>query len=151
MSLEHVYEVDLQWKEDRKGVLSSSKLNKRIEVVTPPEFPNGIEGEWSPEHLFISAISSCLMTTFLSIAEFSKLKYVSLTVNAVGKLEKVDGKLMMSEIELNPVLTIPFGVSNDKAKRILYKSEKACLISNSITSKVHMNPEVLIQKELLVP
>lgn len=42
-----------------------------IEVATPPEFPKGIPGMWSPEHLFTAAVSGCLMTTFLSIAEKS--------------------------------------------------------------------------------
>jgi len=35
-----------------------------IEVATLPEFPKGIPGIWSPEHLFTAAVSSCLMTTF---------------------------------------------------------------------------------------
>lgn len=150
MSLEYFYEVDLKWDADRRGTLSSTALNKSIEVVTPPEFLKGIEGEWSPEHLFIASVSSCLMTTFLSIAELSKLEYVSLTISALGKLEKKDGKLMISEIELKPVLTIPASVNENKAERILHKSESACLISNSITSTVITKPEIIVQEEAVI-
>jgi organic hydroperoxide reductase OsmC/OhrA len=61
---------------DRKGKLCSPELSKEngpcIEVATPPEFPKGMPGIWSPEHLFTAAVSSCLMTTFLAIAENSK-------------------------------------------------------------------------------
>lgn len=39
----------------------------------PPEF-GGPERTWSPEHLFVAAVSSCLMTTFRAIAEMSELE-----------------------------------------------------------------------------
>ncbi len=149
MDTVHNYEVNLQWDADRKGTLSSPVLNTELEVATPPEFPKGMEGIWSPEHLFVASVSSCLMTTFLAISEYSKLKYTSLTVNATGKLEKVDGKFMMSEIILRPVLTVPEGVDTAKAERILHKSEAACLISNSITSKVMMESEIVVTEETL--
>jgi organic hydroperoxide reductase OsmC/OhrA len=87
MANEHNYEVNLHWKQDRKGEVSSPVLNDKIEVVTPPEFPKGIEGSWSPEHLFTAAVSSCLMTTFLAVAENSKLDFVSFDCKANGKLE----------------------------------------------------------------
>ncbi|MDZ7805566.1 MAG: hypothetical protein U5K71_00450 [Gracilimonas sp.] len=48
---EHTYDVDLKWKEGRIGELKSYKLNDSINVATPPEFPGGVEGIWSPEHL----------------------------------------------------------------------------------------------------
>jgi organic hydroperoxide reductase OsmC/OhrA len=72
------YEVNLSWTENRKGIVSSPVLEKTTEVATPPEFPKGMEGIWSPEHLFVAAIESCLMTTFLSVAENSKLEFTSL-------------------------------------------------------------------------
>jgi len=53
----------------------SSELDESLDVATPPQFPKGIERVWSPEHLFTAAVNSCLMTTFLSIAENSKLEF----------------------------------------------------------------------------
>ena len=73
----HKYEVNLEWKEDRKGLLSSPILTHEIEVATPPEFPKGMAGIWSPEHLFVAAVNSCLMTSFLAIAENSKFEFIS--------------------------------------------------------------------------
>jgi len=51
METVHYYNVDLNWESDRKGLMSSPVLNSNIEVATPPEFPKGMEGIWSPEHL----------------------------------------------------------------------------------------------------
>jgi peroxiredoxin-like protein len=141
----HNYEVNLQWETDRKGQISSPVLNERIEVATPPEFPKGMPGIWSPEHLLTAAVSSCLMTTFLAIAENSKLDFVSFDCKANGKLEMIDGKYTMSEIELLPKLLINKEEDRERAERILNKSEAACLISNSIKSKIIFKSEILIQ------
>jgi organic hydroperoxide reductase OsmC/OhrA len=147
----HFYNVDIIWTQSRKGLLSSPELNNPqkadnngIEVATPPEFPNGIPGIWSPEHLFTAAVSSCLMTTFLSIAENSKLEFTRFECKSKGKLEKVEGKLMVSEIILEPVVTIVNEGDRERTERILLKSEAACLISNSIKSKVSMIPSILV-------
>ena len=73
-------------------------------MATPPEFPKGIPGIWSPEHLFTAAVSSCLMTTFLFVAENSKLDFVSFRCQSKGKLDQVDGKFLMTEVLLRPVV-----------------------------------------------
>lgn len=142
----HYYDVNVSWKADRKGTLSSPVLNDTFEVATPPEFPGGMEGIWSPEHLFVASVNSCLMTTFLAIAEFSKFEYLSFSVDAKGKLEKVDGKFMMSEIELKPVLEITDAEKEAKGLRIIEKAEAACLISNSIKTNIILTPKVIVRE-----
>lgn len=145
----HYYNVEINWNADRKGMMCSPELRKDggscIEVATPPEFPKGIPGIWSPEHLFTAAVSSCLMTTFLSIAENSKLTFSHFSCKSIGKLEQVDGKFMMSEIILEPVVTITDEKDREKAERVLQKSEAACLISNSVKSTVRMLPLIKIE------
>ncbi len=140
----HNYEVDVNWIEDRIGILYSPELNEEMQVATPPQFPKGVEKIWSPEHLFTAAVNSCLMTTFLSIAESSKLEFKKFTSKAYGKLETIDGKYIMSEIKLQPCLTILREEDREKALRILNKSEAACLISNSVKSKIIFEPEIRI-------
>ena len=142
----HYYNVALDWKADRKGEISSPELDQKIEVATPPEFPKGISGIWSPEHLYTASVNSCFMTTFLAIAENSKLDFISLSCPAKGKLDKKDGKFAMTEILLEPVLVIPNEEDREKAEKILHKAEKACLISNSITAEVVLKTEVRIQE-----
>ncbi len=65
----HYYEVNLLWESDTRGKLSSPVLPDKIEVATPPEFPQGTKEIWTPEHLFVAAVNSCLMTTFLVVAQ----------------------------------------------------------------------------------
>lgn len=138
----HYFNVNLSWISDRKGEISSPDLEKVIEVATPPPFPKGIEGIWSPEHLLTAAVNSCFMTTFLAVAENSKLEFELFDCKAKGKLEQVDGKFLMTEVILEPTLVITKEADKDRAERILQKSEAACLISNSIKSKVSMIPTI---------
>ena len=144
MNITHSYTVNLGWRHDRQGILSSEELDKTVEVATPPPFPKGVEGLWSPEHLFTAAVSSCLMTTFLAIAENSKLEFEGFTCKAIGTLAQVDGKYKMTEILLEPHLIISHEKDYDRAERVLQKAEAACLITNSITAKVTMNPSIVV-------
>ena len=144
----HTYNVNVNWVQDRKGTITSPELdneNNRIEIATPPEFPGGMPNIWTPEHFFTAAVSSCLMTTFLAIAEFSKLEFISFKCKSKGVLEKVNGKFVISEVLLFPELVILDESKKQRALRILEKAEKACLISNSITSKISMEIKISIQ------
>jgi organic hydroperoxide reductase OsmC/OhrA len=151
----HYYNVNVSWNKDRRGKLWSPELVRNgsiensIEVATPPEFPKGIAGIWSPEHLFTAAVSSCFMTTFLAIAESSKLAFKSFSCHAAGKLEQVNGKLQMTEVHLQPVLVINNEEDRERAMRVLTKTEPACLITHSITAKVSMAPVVTVSEETI--
>ena len=139
----HYFNVNLNWLNDRKGEISSPELATVIEVATPPPFAKGIEFIWSPEHLLTAAVNSCFMTTFLAIAENSKLEFTDFSCDAKGKLEQIDGKFLMTEVNLFPKLKLKNEADKDKALRILQKSEAACLISNSIKSKVTLEPSII--------
>jgi peroxiredoxin-like protein len=138
----HYYQVKVNWKKDRKGIASSASLHSPVEIATPPEFPKGVPGIWSPEHLLVAAANSCLMTTFLAIAENSKLEFLNFESNAIGKLEKVEGKYMISEITLSPVVSLKYEKDKEKAIKLLEKSEAACLISNSLKSRIILEPHI---------
>lgn len=149
----HYYNVDITWENNRKGIVCSSELNSKngicIEVATPPEFPKGMEGIWSPEHLFVASMSGCLMTSFLAIAENSTLEFKSFTCSAKGKMETVEGKLLITEILLYPTVIIYNEEFTNKAIRILKKAEDICLISHSIKSKVSMEINILVEPLLI--
>ena len=147
----HEFKVNLTWTQDRKGLLSSPELadgkstrGNSIEVATPPEFPMGMPNIWSPEHLFTASVSSCLMTTFLAVAENSKLDFETFSCEAIGIMERVDRQYLMTEIFLKPIVTIRDNKDHDRAEKVLQKSEAACLISNSIKTKVSMETIIKI-------
>lgn len=143
METTHLYHTSVEWTEQRKAKLTSPGLPP-VEVATPPEFPAGHEGFWSPETLYVAAAEGCLMTTFLAIAENSKLEVTSYRSEAEGKLEKTADGFRMTEITIKVRLVIPDEGKVERAQRILEKAEQHCLISKSMKTEVHLVPEVSV-------
>ncbi len=137
----YYYTTQVEWTGERHGDLSAPVLPS-LKVDAPPEF-NGHQGVWTPEHLFVASVNSCFMTTFLAIAENSKLEFESFRAAAKGKLEKIaDQGFMMTEITLQPKLVIRNARDAERASRILEKAEKHCLISNSIKTQTKLEPDI---------
>lgn len=137
MSKEHYYEVNLQWKEGRIGSLSSPVLEETITCATPPEFPSGIAGIWSPEHLYAASINSCYMATFLAIAENFKLPFTSFSCKTVCKLEVIEKRYQITEALLEPTVTLQdYESDKEKALAALERSKLACLVTNSMKTEV---------------
>lgn len=127
MQKEHYYEVNVEWTEGRKGKLSSPVLNDTVECATPPEFPQGVEGIWSPEHLYAASINSCYMATFLAVAENFKLDFLAFKSKTVCKLEMSEGKFKITEATIIPELQLNNPeVDKEKAVKVLEKSKNAC-------------------------
>ncbi|HVN82962.1 MAG TPA: OsmC family protein [Terriglobia bacterium] len=144
--LPHFYESRIEWTGEKKGRLSAPGLPP-LEVATPPEF-DGHDGFWSPEHYFVAAVNSCIMTTFLAIAEGSKLQFESYQARATGKLEKPENEgYRITEIIIRPRLVISQSKDMERAGRILQKAEKHCLISNSIKTSVRLEPQILVAND----
>jgi peroxiredoxin-like protein len=143
MENSYFYSTEVEWTGERTGDLRAPGLPS-LQIDAPPEF-KGHDGAWTPEHLFVASVNSCFLTTFLAIAENSKLEFVSFKAGAKGKLEKLDGQgFMMTEIVLRPRLVTRNARDAERASRIFEKAEKHCLISNSVKTKIRLEPEVNI-------
>jgi organic hydroperoxide reductase OsmC/OhrA len=145
--MQHFYSTNVVWTGERHGDLSAPVM-PTLKIDAPPEF-RGHEGVWTPEHLFVGAINSCFMTTFLAIAENSKLDFVHFDAKATGKLEEhEDVGLMITVVVLRPELTISNARDKDRALRILRKAERHCLIANSVKAAISLQPVVSVADQL---
>lgn len=144
MSDTHIYTTAVEWTKQKRGALSSASL-PTLEVATPPNFPGGHEGIWSPEHLFTAAAEVCLMTTFLSLAEKAKLAFRSYKSEAEGKLDKVEKGFLMTKIHIKPTVVIAEESRREEVMKLFEKAEKYCLISNSMRTEVTVEPIVLVK------
>ncbi|MFO7975040.1 MAG: OsmC family protein [Candidatus Hydrogenedentota bacterium] len=143
MANKQEYRTSVRWESQRKGVLSAPELSD-IEIATPPEFPGGHAGIWSPEHFFVASVEACIMTTFLAIAENSKLEFKEYRSTAEGVVEKTDSGYVFTEVTVKPHVVIEDEKLRDRTLRILDKSERACLVSKSVKIAVHLQPEVVV-------
>lgn len=135
------YENTIVWTGEKKGEVSSPNLPS-LQVATPPDF-GGHEGFWSPEQCFVAAVNACVMSTFLAIAQLSKLSFESYEAEASGKLDKPEGQVMQfTEITIRAKVVVTHSKDLERAGRLLEKAEKQCLVSNSIKAVVHLEPQV---------
>jgi organic hydroperoxide reductase OsmC/OhrA len=111
-------------------------------VASPPEF-GGPSQIWSPEHLFVASVASCLMTTFMAMAERSGVGVVSYFDESVGRLARDDdGLYWIERITLRPRIVIAPESRLDRAERLIEKAERVCLIGRSIGSETVLEPRV---------
>jgi organic hydroperoxide reductase OsmC/OhrA len=111
-----------------------------LQTFAPAEF-GGPGDHWSPETLLSAAVSDCFVLGFRAIARASKLEWSQLTCEANGTLDRVDGQLRFTRFDLKARLVSPADPA--RATRVLEKAEKACLITNSLSSTIHLETEVV--------
>ena len=111
--------------------------------TAPPSDFDGLGDAWSPEQLLMAAVEACFLFTFRAVALASKLEFVGIVVEGEGTVDRRDGATRFTQIVLRPRLTLPAGADRERALRIIAKSEKACLISASLATPVHLEPEIL--------
>lgn len=135
------YEINLEWTGQRAGELTAEGLAP-LPVAPPPEF-NGPGGQWTPEHLLVAASASCLMATFLAIAEISKLKVISFRMESFGRLEKLPEEgYRFTEITLMPEIGVA-PPDEERARKALEKAGRNCLISKSLRAAVIVEPRFI--------
>lgn len=136
----YLYQTTVKWTDQRKGIMACAE-KPDVQVATPPEF-KGHEGIWSPEDLFVASANVCLMTTFLAVAERAGLALAAYESVAEGRLELVEGKFQFTTIVIRPSITLKSGSDTDKAKELIEKAERNCLISNSMKATVTLEPVI---------
>lgn len=140
--LHSTYPLSVRWQDGRRGLASAPDGLPDLEVASPPQF-GGPGGRWTPEHLFVGAATSCWLTTFLAIAEFSKLDFVAVEAAGEGFLERGDdNRFSITRIVLRPRVTVRREADRDRALRIVRKAEESCLVARSMRTAIVLEPDV---------
>ncbi len=140
--LPHIYRVHLRGGTGSYAVLSETGLPE-MQVAPPADF-DGPGDAWSPEHLLMASVESCFLFTFHAIAHASKLAFISMELSGEGIVDHKDGITRFSAIVLRPTLRLASNNDRDRAMRLMEKSEKACLVSASLSTPVRLEPEIII-------
>jgi organic hydroperoxide reductase OsmC/OhrA len=76
-----------------------------IIVGSPPEF-KGKPDNWAPEELLVGSVNTCILLTFLTLAQGRGLIPAAYDSAAEGLLENVDGKYLITEVTVRPRITV---------------------------------------------
>jgi organic hydroperoxide reductase OsmC/OhrA len=137
----HQYRVRLRATPDAPLELTGEGL-PAIASLPPPQF-GGPGGYWSPETMLIAAVGDCVLLTFRAIARASKFEWREATADVEGLLERFEGNSRFTQIHTRIRLVVPPGTDANRARLLVEKAEKGCLISNSLTAARHLECEVV--------
>ena len=137
----HVYDVTLTGGPGGHAVMSTPGLPD-LSTDAPADF-DGPGDAWTPEHLLLAAVQSCFLLTLRAVARGSKLEFLSLEVTATGTVERQDGVTRFTDIVLRPRLTVPAGTDRNRARYVMEKSEKHCLVTASLSTPVRLEPAIV--------
>lgn len=146
---QYFFEVELARTEGRKGMLTAKDIHGPIEIATAPEFKGGIPDTWTPEHLFLGALSSGFMTTYLALADKRNLNIAHITCAAIGQINLYEAHLEFTTINLYPKIYIESETDTTQANELLLSAYSYCIIANSIRPLLINHGEVLIENPVL--
>ena len=153
MKGEHHYKQRLIWDGNRgDGTSSYAKYgrNYRLLIEGKPEIhgtaDTAFRGEaekWNPEDLFLGAISSCHMLSYLALCARERISVLSYEDEATGVM-KEDGKGggRFEEVTLHPIVTIADPAHAQRAQELHERAHQLCFIASSCSVPIHHRAEV---------
>jgi organic hydroperoxide reductase OsmC/OhrA len=136
------YKAKTTWSSARRGMLSAVG-RPNIVVGSPPEF-KGEPDIWAPEELLVGSLNTCMMLTFLTLAQARGLIPVGYEGEAEGLLENVEGRYRISQVTVRPRVTVKSEAELEPARAAMESVEAHCFIANSINATVTLIPEFAV-------
>jgi organic hydroperoxide reductase OsmC/OhrA len=108
----------------------------------PAEF-GGRDTWWSPEHLLLSSLSLCLLTTFEAFAAKARLPVLHFDCRAEATLDRVQGGLaftalgLHADIEVNPE-------DAERASDLFARAKTQCIVANTLRPLVTVDLTVRV-------
>jgi organic hydroperoxide reductase OsmC/OhrA len=135
------YKASTTWSSARRGTLSAQG-RPSINVGSPPEF-KGEPDIWAPEELLVGSVNTCMMLTFLTLAQAKGLTPARYESEAEGLLENIEGKYI-TDVMVRPRVSLNDKAELERAREIMEGVEALCFISNSLKSKVSLAAEFVV-------
>jgi organic hydroperoxide reductase OsmC/OhrA len=136
----HIYGVSAQGSAIGAVPVVSQGL-PAIETEPPPEF-DGPGGVWSPETLLVAAIADCFILTFRGVSRAAHFDWDRLEAQVEGVLERNSGVTQFTRYHTRATLTVKPGTDHTKARELLERAEKVCLVSNSLRGERMLDVQV---------
>lgn len=111
-------------------------------ITGPPKEFGGTGYEWSPEDLLVAAVVDCYILSFKAIAKASRFEWETISCDATGTLDKVEGVPQFTGFKISANLVIGSDADLAKAERLLHKAEQICLITNSLKAEVSLEVKI---------
>jgi len=99
--------------------------------------PFAISENVDPEEAYVAALSSCHMLFYLWLASKKKITIDSYVDAATGVMETVDGKPLVSRVELYPQVAYTGDrPSREIEQQLHHEAHELCFLANSVKTEI---------------
>jgi organic hydroperoxide reductase OsmC/OhrA len=109
---------------------------------------DGDTGSWSPEYLVLSALGTCMLTTFEAFAARDGIEVLRWDGNVNGTVERTPEGLMFTSIVLSIDMEVTGNVS--KIETTLEDAKQYCMVLNSLRVPVVVETQIHTPEDDLV-
>lgn len=101
--------------------------------------PYAVAENVDPEEAYVAALSSCHMLFYLWLASKKRIGIDSYVDDAIGVMETIDGKTMVSRVELRPRV-IYSGEAPEMAleEEMHHQAHELCFLANSVKTAIEI-------------
>jgi organic hydroperoxide reductase OsmC/OhrA len=149
----HVYRPVVEWTGNTGKGTADYQAYERAHVITAPGKPDiagssdpafrGDQARWSPEDLFVAAVSACHKLWYLHLCANAGVVVLAYRDEPVGSMiEEADGSGRFVSIVLQPMVKIAEGSDKAKAIALHHDAHEMCFIANSVACPVSVAASV---------
>lgn len=130
------YHAELRWQGGHTATVSSD-ARPELPISPPEDFPGGEAERWSPEHLFLAALQSCTMLSFLAHCAHNEVGVREYSASTSGSIERreTDHRYAFSHIEMEVRARVAPGQA-EAARALTGKAVRDCFVTASTTAAV---------------
>jgi histidinol-phosphate aminotransferase len=136
----YIFKTAIKLEAGKMGILGGADKHD-IKAGCPVEF-GGKKERWSPQQLFVGAVETCVMTTFLWLLEESGLRIASYRSTAVGKAQLRKNDFVFTAVVIRPVITINSAAASEAIRDLIVQAGEQCMISKSVNCQVVLKPVI---------
>lgn len=127
-----------------KCSLSINDVGMKISTGTPPPFGRD-EKTWSAVHLFLASVSNDFLITLKAFSEKAGIVMNHFSCNAIGQIEIINRRYRITNINLYPKILVADEKQQRKMETIIDKTNRNCLIINSLNVNVFFHTQIDIR------
>jgi len=156
MSKSHEYASRLVWEGNDTSSYKTYVRNHHVEIEGKPDLAlsadpifHGDAERPNPEDLFVAALSSCHLLSYLALCARNKVSVLAYEDNASGVLTvQPDGSGRFDEVTLRPVVTIASGKDERRAMELHDEAHEKCFIAASVSIPVEHKPVIIVANDV---
>lgn len=155
MTLQHHYDVDVEWTGNRGNGTDGYRNYGREHVIRidgKPELAGsadpafrGDAARHNPEDMLVAALSTCHMLSYLHMATLAGVVVTAYRDAARGTMVTEGNGGRFAEVVLRPSVTISASSDPARAAAAHDDAHHACFIANSVNFPVRCEPRIVVE------